>query len=642
MNELLKEIQQHNELYRVGHPEISDAQYDALVERLKELDPDNAWFRQTEPAQVSQSRKRKLSVPMKSLNKVKSLNAIKQWLDSLGIPKSASVVVMPKYDGVSWLHDEVNHTTYSRGGAENEGQDCSRHFEKGGFCERSCQENFPADFTFGELVFSRRNWEDEMAGRISDSTGEPYRSPRNTIAGFINRDDPPEDIAHASFMRYGVDEKSLSHWTRFSSLLEDITIEYNVWSHTKEGLKFPFVVLSAQELSEECLVDMFKAWRTIFYIDGLVIYLDDLNLWRAVGRHRTTGNPLYAVAYKHPDFTDTFETTVLGIEWNVSKAGALKPVVQIEPVDTGDCIMENPTGNNAGWCCSRGLGVGAKVLVTRSGGVIPKILQTLEPVECVLPETCPVCGSDLSFDDNHIDLYCENPDCDGIKLAKINHFFSTVGVENIGSEAFSKLFAAGFKSIKSLLDINESELMMIDGFGEGTASNFISEMKKIMSGIDLATLMHASDCFKGIGRIKARKILDEMTLTQYDYFISGRVYPNYPSPKELAVLPVTQQNFIKGVAPFHRFLSETKIPIIRLSQFINNNGKYSGMNVCFSGVRDRELEDEIIGEGGKVSTTVGGKTTHLIVKDPSVTTGKIAKAKDLGVTILSISEFKAL
>ena len=138
-------------------------------------------------------------------------------------------------------------------------------------------------------------------------------------------------------------------------------------------------MLFIDELNEELLMNLFKEWSKVYPIDGIVIYIDDLHLWEVIGRHQTSGNPLYAIAYKHPDFTESFETTVKGIVWKVSKSGALKPVVNIEMVDTGDCNMENPTGYNAGWINDHEIAKGAEILVTRSGGVIPKILSTLSP-----------------------------------------------------------------------------------------------------------------------------------------------------------------------------------------------------------------------------------------------------------------------
>ena len=130
--------------------------------------------------------------------------------------------------------------------------------------------------------------------------------------------------------------------------------------NTKNGQKYPFVTVQLKDLTESELSELFLFWRQYFYIDGLVLYIDDLSLWKVIGRQQTSGNPLYAIAYKHPDFTESFETTVKGVNWKASKSGALKPVVNIETVDTGDCNMENPTGYNAGWIYNHHIAPGAK------------------------------------------------------------------------------------------------------------------------------------------------------------------------------------------------------------------------------------------------------------------------------------------
>ena len=104
---LLDMIKRHNKMYRMGTPEISDAEYDAEIELLKTLDPDNEWFKHTEPAFVSETRKRALPIPMKSLNKVKDISELKKWYMSLGLKGNAGVVCMPKLDGLSLLYNEL-------------------------------------------------------------------------------------------------------------------------------------------------------------------------------------------------------------------------------------------------------------------------------------------------------------------------------------------------------------------------------------------------------------------------------------------------------------------------------------------------------------------------------------------------------
>lgn len=637
MENILEQIKHYNAAYRAGTPEISDTEYDALVDELRRIDPTNEWFAQIEPVEVNASRKRKLPIPMKSLNKIKNFEELQKWLRSLAIPDTAKVVIMPKYDGVSWLHDERNNKTYSRGGSENEGQDCSTHFKKGGFIQNEHNIFINPKYTFGELVFAVKDWKMYFAGQISPHTGEPYRSPRNTIAGLINRDEASTNLAYATFMRYGIDEASLEHgeWNTFSGMLNDLSAMF-----LQPEL---YKVVKISELSDKMLHEAFQDWSKLFYIDGLVIYLNDLLYWQVLGRQQTSGNPLYAIAYKNPNFTETFQTTVKGIEWNVSKSGALKPVVIMDAVDTGDCIMESPTGYNARWIANNDIAPGAEILVTRSGGVIPKILKTITPAPAHVIERqnmelahCPVCGAPTKYDENGVELCCSNPKCEGRQLAKAIHFFNTVGVENIGEETFAKIFVE-HPSIKEILDISAQSLFRIDGFGDSTTNMVLSEMKKIKQCIELATLIHASDCFKGIGKIKAEKFLESLSKDEISAFASGAFSFSDSGSN------VTEQSFYNGYNDFVRFVRDIDVPIILPSEKKAPSGsKYKNCFICFSGVRDRELEAVIIDGGGTIVSGVSKKTTHLVVKDINASSTKIEKAKSLSIPIFTLDSFRYL
>ena len=194
--ELLDTIKKHNEEYRAGNPTITDAEYDSLIEQLKAIDPNSEWFSHIEPSPVSNSRKRKLPLPMKSLNKVKNINDVKKWLSSLGLHDDTQLVLMPKFDGLSLLHNEKTGEAWSRGGAENEGQDCTEHC-----IAANIVSNTQYGYTYGEFIINRKNWSEYFDGRVSPYTSEKYKSPRNTAAGFLNRDIPCQEIAHASFFR---------------------------------------------------------------------------------------------------------------------------------------------------------------------------------------------------------------------------------------------------------------------------------------------------------------------------------------------------------------------------------------------------------------------------------------------------------
>lgn len=622
---LVDKLRAYNAAYRIGRPIVSDSEYDALIEQLKEIEPDNEWLRNIEPVPVQSNRKRRLPIPMKSLNKVKSLSEIQMWAKSAGLKDEDYIIVTPKFDGLSLLRDEASGMVYSRGGAANEGQDCSSHYK----AMRQYPQTGPrgVDFTFGEFVFSKKSWQQYFAGRVSPDTGEPYKSPRNTAAGMINRDVPIPETIFVDFFRYGVDEDSLPLFESYGNLYKSLCEHYNqpimMWQ------------IKLSDLSDPLLLHIFTEFAEMYYIDGLVLYIDNLHKWDELGRHEGTGNPKYAIAYKNPAFTETFETTVKGIDWKISKAGAMKPVVQIDAVDTGDCVMENPTGYNAAWIKNNNIAPGAKILVTRSGGVIPKIVSTLEPKEAQLPQRCPDCGELLHWAGP--ELVCLNPNCSGQILAKIIFFFKTVGVENMGDEMFIKLFNRGLRSVAAILNIADDEILSIEGFGDGTVEIILREMNKIKQGVPLTTMIHASDCFKGIGKVKAEKLVSSMNDRDLRLFVEG----NYAFPETQSV-STTEMNFRLGYAPFIAFVDKLNIPIIFPEKSASpSNDKYVGLNVCFSGIRDSELERQIIDGGGKISSGVSKKVTHLIVKDPDGTSTKIEKARGLAITILTLEQFKA-
>lgn len=633
---LAERIARLNKAYRQGSPEVSDAEYDAEVEKLRELDPFNDWFFQTEPAPVGESRKVSLPIPMKSLNKAKSVHEIMAWYNQFALNHTQQIVITPKFDGLSLLVNEQTGMAYSRGGADNEGQNCKAHIETANIKRDSSK----CMYTFGEFVFSCVAWNNFFAGRINEDTGEKYKSPRNTAAGMLNRDIPIKQLLYVDFYRYGTDPHSLQQFENYVDLYTYLARTYD-----QEPL---YNVCKVEELTEEYLLSLYKEWRKRYYIDGLVIYINNTSLWEKIGRHSTTGNPLYAIAYKHPDFTESFETTVKDIAWKVSKSGALKPVVNIEVVDTGDCQMENPTGYNASWIADMGIAPGAKILVTRSGGVIPKILQTLTPASDEEQyelwddmTECPHCGSPTAWNSTHKELMCTNPNCWGVRLAKNIFFFTVCGVENMGEEMFNKLFDAGYRTILSILNITFDEICEIETFADGTANIILENMKRIKAGVDLPTLMQASDCFSGIGKVKAQKLIDSLTPEQlnklYDpYYIEESA--RYHAEEATSEM---ERSFWNGYNSFKQFVQTNRLMIIKPAKIeIDVNGQFANMAICFSGIRDAELETRIIAGGGSIASGVSKKTTLLVVKDVNGTSGKISKAHQLGVPVMSMDDFK--
>lgn len=636
---LLEEIKKCNDLYRAGTPIVSDAEYDSMVERLKRIDPDNEWFNHIEPSPVASNRKVKLPVPMKSLNKVKTTNELTAWIKSLGLSNEDYIVITPKFDGLSLLHSEVTGMSYSRGGAENEGQDRTAHSKMSGISSSASK----SEYTFGEFVFNTKSWSNNFKDKLSPETGDKYKSPRNTAAGLLNRDTPSELLKYVDFFRYGIDENSLSKFVSYEDVISYLCNEFH-----QPAL---YAKIKVRYIDEDALHKLFSDWSQLYYIDGLVIYANDLDVWRKAGRQNTTGNPNYAIAYKNPDFTETFTTKVIYVNWNIAKSGAFKPVVAIDTVNTGDCEMENPTGYNAKYIFGSNIGEGAVIKVTRSGGVIPKILEVLSPANTETMKQmeeqlsiCPHCGTPTKWNETNTELCCINTKCPGIQLAKIVFFYTTLKAENMGADTIAKMFNAGFTTLRSMLDITFEELLDIEGFGESIANNILAQNNRIRQGVELSMLMHASDCFSGIGQVKAKQIISQMSDTELQAFVDG--YYDADTPEQLIETnkfqnaSKTMQSFLLGIRPFYDFVAENMLTILmpQKTQKPTSN-KYARVNVCFTGIRDNELEAAIIAGGGMVCSGVSKKTTHLIVADKNSQSNKTIKAKQFGIPIMTIDEF---
>lgn len=627
---LSDQIKFFNQRYREGDPEISDKEYDILVARLKELDPENEWFKEIEPINIPDSRKEQLPIQMRSLDKVKSMDELRKWFKKFGLHDGISLVIMPKYDGISLLTRESTGECWTRGGEGNEGMQSKDHFKK-----TNSITNKIFQYTYGEAIISNQNWADHFEGRTNPRNKQPYKSARNTVSGLFRQDTPSEEMQYVDYVRYGVAGVCSEDFDYFSELLSVICDCY------EQPRKF--VVTTVKDITEESLLNIYLRFKTSYEIDGLVIYVNDLELQNMIGRHPSTGNPQYAIAYKG-GFEELKETEVLDINVKVSKSGALKPTVAIEPVELASATITNPTGYNMKWICDMGLAKGAKVVIKRSGEVIPKIMKvsSMAPSKCrdelrFRTSFCPSCGCRTEWNSSKVEIICSNESCQGRILAKIIHFFNTVGCDGLGEETFNTLFDYGFDTIKKILDISITEIIRIDGFGLAVAKTITDNNFRIKQGIALPVLMHASDCFDGIGQTKATSILDSLSDKDMHYLING-----YSITGKEAVTK-TMESFYRGVFAFHVFCQSNDLKLLPYKTKVieeNPDGELYGANICFSNVRDKVLEKQIEAKGGKIVSGVSKKTTHLIVADVNGNTDKIKKARELGITICSIVTFK--
>jgi NAD-dependent DNA ligase len=624
--ELKGKLSYFNESYRKGEPEISDIEYDNLVEELRMVNPNSDWFNKIEPGAIS-GRSVKLPIPMRSLYKVKTLDEIMTWLNKYGVKEDNYVLIMPKYDGCSLLVDEVNQTAFSRGGDDNVGEDCTMHYKK---CKSKKCNNKNLQYTFGEFIISKSDWNSHFKNRRSEKTGKVYTSARNVASGILGSNDEHPLGEHVSFIRYGAVCTSYNT-NSFSFFMEHLNSEFDQDQLQKK--------IKVEELTDDLLMDLYIKWSDNFQIDGLVVYIDDMSLWDKIGRHESTGNPLYAMAYKSPNFSEVYESEVVSVNWQISKAGYMKPTVRIKPVYISGCKIDNPTGYNAAFISDNNIGPGAIVKLIRSGEVIPKIVGVKRPAEVYVMNNifdemsvCPHCGNDLKWNKSFVEIQCLNPLCDGIQLERIKHFFFTVGVKGVGDEAFNKLFEAGFKTVGSILHFNNNGSGILAILGTALGNTLIEHARNIKCGIPVEIAMSASNCFVGIGEKKASALYSE-----YGHLISD----NWELSSDFDDSSITGINFKIGMPLFKKFIEENAIKILVPEDQDTIKSPLNGMKVCFTGFRDRSLEAELKKYGCNVLNTLSRFTDILVTKEKyDQKTGKAKKAYEMGIKTMNVEEFK--
>lgn len=606
IEKLVNKITEANQLYRVGKPIMSDNEYDILIEELKSIDPDNDILNSIGFLVKDDDRKRKLSIPMFSMNKIKSINDVDDWSRLKGISKSEYVIITPKFDGLSLCVNELNSEATTRGDGFH-GQICDEHYAL--IQNHLTLEEDPFSFTYGEVMIPKQVFIDKFSA--------DFANPRNLVAGLLNSKTVSDSLKDCQYIKYGAVCK------RNFSTKQEVINELNKGQESK----VQYHICQLSDLTEGLLIDLFHKFSTEFEIDGLIIELNDLSLQDKLGRETSSNNPVWARAFKHPSFEQSAETDVIGISWNISKQGLLKPILHINPVKLDGVTVSNVTGNNARFVKDLGLGIGAKVVVKRSGMVIPIIADVITPVEFVQPT---IEGVEVDWNDAGIELITLT-ETDNQRLKKIVAFFEILEADNVSEGVITQLWDAGYKTIKDVLNLKTSDLEKVDRFGKRKAQIVYNSIQKSVSGIQLSKLQHATGIFKGLGSLR---------LVKLEHFKTK------PSVEDVMMIDgfaeSSAKSYVDSYDEFFDFIKGLPITIIEKVEAVKVSNDLEGMSFIFTGVRRPDLVKIIESRGGKECSSVSKNTTHLVCVDKSSSSSKMKKAIDLGIQILDVKDLENL
>ena len=616
---------------------LSDNEFDVIKEYYdKKFEP----FMEIGAPIKQDKAKVTLPYPMPSMDKIKpSTGALDKWLAKYNDP--SEYVVSGKLDGISGLYvvntksGKTEKKLYTRGNGEV-GQDISGLIP---YLKLPIVTGDGEVAIRGEFIISKKNFEEHFKG-----TGA--KNARNTVSGIIGRKTvKPENVKLVDFVAYELmkPEMKISEQLEYISKLADA----NVVKYKK------MKKLTNSELSNQ-LVDFRNNYK--YETDGIIVAHDKLY------KVRKNKNPEHAFAFKMVVSDQVVEAKVVDVIWTPSKDGYLKPRVRIEPVEIGGVTIEYATGFNAAFIEKNKIGVGALIQLVRSGDVIPDIKKVVVPAaEPLMPDVPYVWGK------THVDIMLaeENKAKDPIVKAKnITGFFRALDTEGLSSGTVDKLIAAGYDDVCKIIRITKEDLLKLDGFKEKRAAKIHGAIGKALEKASPILLMKASNVFgRGFGERRLEPIFEKYP----DILVSKE--SNADKIKKVTTVPgiatLTASAFVEKIPEFLSFIKECgledrfiksgkqgkegkegkkgqkekAIMIVQEKKGDPSHPLY-GKNIMFTGFRPKEVMTALKELGAKIGTSVSKKTFVLVVKDADEESGKTMKAKELGVPVMVIDDFR--
>ncbi len=622
IDELKSLITQYDTAYRKSNPMVSDDVYDNLVDELISLigEDDDFFLSSVKEDEVSSDRREHLptdnSIVMASMEKVKTVEEFLKYLKLKNIPTDVEFIATGKYDGISMLKFESDDLKSCK--AFTKGREKANGVSNGGLrSEKHIQYmkdvTIPVKYTYGEIIFSKSNFLKYVEENEKELNIE-ILSPRNIAGGFFRRDDLSDDLHYLDFVRYGCFDDSKNFETK-----KEVLVFLN--SHQK--VKVPYKVFKLNEISEDFLKGLYNEFSSEYILDGLILEVNDLSIQKNLGRNRSN-NPIGAIAFKSKDFDERKITTVLGIEWNISKDGNCIPVLLLEPTNLGGTIVKRCTMNNASYLKNMEVGINSKVEILKSGSIIPQVVRVIETKPFVYPEIEGSGGVEWDENKVHLRTLLET---DEQKIKKLVAFFSILNIENLSQATIELIYNSGYKTIKDILNMSLSDFENLDRFGKTKATKLFNEIKNKTKDIPLPVLMHSTSIFRQLG--KKKLILLEHFETK----------PTIEQIMEIeGFSEILANNYLDGYDKFYEFIKDLPITYTKTKKVEAVSNDLEGKSFCYTGIRDKHSEEILISRGAKIVSGVSSKTTHLVVKEHGSGSSKETKALELGITIMTLEE----
>ena len=658
MMRLAKEIARHDKLYHDRDaPEISDAEYDALVRENRELEERfphlvraDSPSKRLGAAPTSALAKVAHARPMLSLDNAFSAEEVGEFVARvrrfLSLPESEPVALTaePKVDGLSCSlrYERGQLVLAATRGDGSVGEDVTPNVRTIGDIPQALKGAPDVLEVRGEVYMSKADFA-ALNERQEASGGKIFANPRNAAAGSLRQKDPVITAARPlRFLAHGWGE--VSEPLAMLQLLAMRRIE-----------SFGFRVsdlLKRCETIEEALAHYARiehARADLPYdIDGVVYKVGRLD-WQErlgfVGRA-----PRWGLAHKFP--AEKAETTLEAIDIQVGRTGKLTPVGRLKPVGVGGVIVANVTLHNRDEIARLGLRVGDRVRIQRAGDVIPQVIENLTRNDrrppYRFPDHCPECGSEAVSEAGEVDVRCTGGlICPAQRFERLKHFVSrsALDIEGLGEKSISEFIDLGW--LNSPADVfrlhrHRDELLAREGWKEKSVDNLLAAIEAKREPDPVRFLFGLG--IRHVGVVTARDLL-KCFATVEDL---RRVATSADAQAELAAVegvgPVVAQAVVDFFHEQHnREALDELLSEVRPRPFASDarQTEWSGKTIVFTGSLETMSRDEAKAQaerlGARASGSVSAKT-DLVVAGPGAGS-KLKKAEELGVRVVNEEEW---
>ena len=652
---LRREIRHNEYLYYVlDAPEITDAEYDRMMVRLRELEarypdsiPADSPTQRVGGRASSQFTEVRHLEPLLSLGNVFSAEELRAFDERVrsGLPAGSKVeyVMEPKIDGLA----------------------CSLIYENGKLVRAATRgdgvvgENVTANVrTIRSIPLTLKVPEGEAVPELLDVRGEVYMprqafmrlneqraergesefaNPRNAAAGSLRQLDPQVTASRSLsfFAYYLVGEGAQPKHSESLALLArygfKVSENYKVVENIDEAIKY---IGDFNELRQGLSYDT----------DGAVIKVNDVYQQRILGA--TGKDPRWATAYKYPP--EQAETTLEDIDWRVGRTGVLTPTAVLTPVKLSGSVISRATLHNEDFIRAKDIRIGDRVVINKAGEIIPEVLRVVaekrtgDEKEVEIPSVCPECGWRVERQGEEAAIRCTNPHCPALGREGLIHFVSrdAMNIDGCGPSVINALLDAGLvRDAADLYSLRKENLLKLERMGEKSADNLLSALAESKKN-ELDKLLFALG-IRHVGAKVARILATEFgSMEKLQQAQPEELAQIRDIGDKIAESAVTWLNVPANIDLVER-LAAAGLTMTFTPPASQEDNPFFGKTLVFTGTMPtlgradaKTMAQDV---GAKVSGSVSKKTDYVIAGAEAGS--KLEKAQQLGVTVIDEAEF---